>query len=152
DADIQTALRELEHGLKPVTSPSKRVQGPKADAGGRRLIFTPPHELEEGQKVLGKVEPLVETTSVPLRKDGDRYRVDARLNDRTVASLVVDPLAKATLLPARLASAAGVTVRAEDPSEDLTLDGRTVSAQRATLQSVQVGRSMATDSPCLVLR
>src|SRR5262249_50886554 len=48
-------------------------------------------------------------------------------------------------------SAAGVTVSAEEPTVDLTLAGRRVSAQRAILRSVQVGPYIATDSPCLVL-
>ena len=98
-----------------------------------------------------KVEPQVHVTSVPLRKDGDHHRVDATLNGHTLASPIVDPSAEATLLPARLASAAGLTVSPAEPKVALTLDGRRVSAQRATLPSVQVGQYTATDSPCLVL-
>ena len=55
------------------------------------------------------------------------------------------------MLTARLASEAGVAVSAEEPTVVRTLDGHRVSARRASLRSVQVGRYTAADSPCLVL-
>jgi hypothetical protein len=130
DAEVRKALQEVGWGSKPIPAPP---------------------ELSLGQKELEKVEPRIQTASVPLRKDGNRYRVDATLNGRKVASLVVDPAAEATLLPARLASAAGVTVSAAAPTENLTLDRRRVSTRGAKLRSVQVGPYTANDSPCLVL-
>ena len=116
---------------------------------GGKPVPAPP-ELALGLKELEKVESRVEATSVPLRKDGGRHWVDATLNGRKVATLVVDPVAE-TLLTARLATEAGVTVAAEEPTVVRTVDGLRVSARRASLRSVQVGRYTAADSLCLVL-
>jgi hypothetical protein len=129
DADVRTALRDLKMGSKPLP---------------------PPPELAPGRKELERAEPRVQAMPVPLRKDGDRYRLEATLNDAKVASLVVDPAGE-SVLTARLASEVGVTVPAEESTVVRTVDGHRVSARRANLRSVRVGRYTATDSPCLVL-
>jgi hypothetical protein len=128
DPEVRTALQEVGWGRKPIPEPP---------------------ELAKGMKALEKAKPRVETKVVALRKDGDRHRVDATLNGRKVASLVVDPEGE-TVLTARLATEAGVTVVADEPIVQ-TVGGLLISARRATLPSVQLGGYTATDSPCLVL-
>jgi hypothetical protein len=56
DAEVRKALQEVGWGGKPIPAPP---------------------ELAQGLKELEKAESRVEATSVPLRKDGDRHRVDA---------------------------------------------------------------------------
>jgi serine/threonine protein kinase len=158
DSGVQKAWLSLpasrKAGSKPPERPNRLKGSPREEDRGAVRI-TRPIELAQALRLLEEVEPWVQTTSVPFRKDGDGRWVEATLNGRKAVALLVDPKAEAaaggTLLPASLASEVGASVANEAATENFTAGGRRVTAQRATLSSLQVGRYSVKDTPCLVL-
>ncbi len=100
---------------------------------------------------LEAIERAIYTEKVPLTRDGERLKVDVRLNGKP-ASLVVDPAGGWVKLPDHLAAELGVQPVPDARTVPLGLgDGRTIQARWGRIRTLQVGPFADEGVACLIL-
>jgi len=103
-------------------------------------------------KLLEKVEGLVLSETVELRKEGGIYWVDVTFNGKVTRPLAFDTGASSVVLPAGLAAEIGLKPDKDDPTVRVQVaDGSTVEAKQSTIPSVRVGKFTVKDVSCIVM-
>jgi len=103
-------------------------------------------------KALEKLESKVLSESIQLRNDANTWRIDVVLNGKGPMPMVFDTGASSISLPAAMAQDIGLTLSADAPKVQVRIaNGDTVTATRATIESVRVGQFEANDVECLIM-
>jgi hypothetical protein len=112
-----------------------------------------PLSYHQGLGTLAKLEKAIRVDRVPRGNGPDgESTVGVVLNGRLHVPMVIDPEARATLLPAALADAVGASPAPDAPEVAVPVaGGGPVKARRSRLRSVQVGGSTIEGVTCLVL-
>jgi gag-polyprotein putative aspartyl protease len=121
------------------------------EAAHASIALKPSHSFESALKRLETLEKDVVSENIPLRQEEKSSCATVVINDDTICELVVDPAARATVLPYRVAVDAGVKVDAAPETTTRTADGSEAPAKRVLLKSVRVGSFAAKNVVCHVL-
>jgi predicted aspartyl protease len=90
-----------------------------------------------------------EVEMVALRRENGRDHIDVQLNGRSPKSMVLDPEAAQTVLPAALASRLGLKPTGRTAEHKLP-DGSVVTADERAIATIRVGHLTAKDVSCVV--
>jgi len=103
-------------------------------------------------KALEKLEAKVLSESISLHKEANTWRIEVVLNGKGPMPMVFDTGASAISLPSSMAREIGINLSSDAPKVRVSIaDGRTVTATKATIETVRVGKFEATDVECLVM-
>lgn len=117
-----------------------------------KLTLGPSRTFLDNIKTLEKVEALVLTESVALRKEGGVFMVDVTFNGNVTKSLVFDTGASSVVLPATTAAEIGLKPSESDRSvKAIVADGTEVTARLTTIPTMRVGKFTIKDVECLVM-
>lgn len=150
---VVAAARELIGG-----DPVKPQDGP--DAGGRRSSPSPASSRGTSQdpstqpyaRRLDELVKAIRSEKVPVDLDRGLIWVDATIDGTRRLKVIVEPKAEDLRLAAATAAESGIRPIDGEPTVAVeTLDGRTLVARRARIDSVQLGSYVLHDVECLVL-
>ena len=102
---------------------------------------------------LSKLESVVMTDTIPLQNNGSgTFKAAVSLNGQEAIELVVDSGASLVTVPARLAAQLKIDVGPNARPIRMTIaDGSTISGKLVILDSVRMGKFVATNVECAVL-
>jgi hypothetical protein len=141
-ADQELASSEAEPGAPPA---GKRA--PRGDRGPRQAIVTEPFKQR-----LRELEKTIRAERVPLDVDKSIHWVDVAINSGPPRKMVVDPANNEVRLSARFAAGAGIRPAPADPTvASKTLDGRTITGRRMSIEALALGPFVLHDVECVVL-
>jgi clan AA aspartic protease (TIGR02281 family) len=130
-----------------VAKGKERREALKAPGKARPPALKPAPVL--GPEVLKRAEASIQTEEVPLEQDKAAFWIVATLNGQA-KKVIIDPSSDDVRLAAGFAAAVGVKWTDTAPTAKVTIDGRDLTAKRATLHSVEIGKAKVADVECLV--
>lgn len=118
---------------------------------GKRMELVAPKSLAMQIRALEKLEKLVLTDSIELRRDGGTFSVDVVVNGDKSMPMVVDSGASLVCLTYRDALAAKLDLQSATEVTLSIADGSRVKAQRIVIPTLRVGKFEAKDVEAAVL-
>jgi clan AA aspartic protease (TIGR02281 family) len=118
-----------------------------------KLSLGPSRQFLENVKLLERIEKLVVTDAVELRRTRAGVdELDVTFNGKVTRPMIFDTGAGITSIPARLAAEIGLTPSSSDPEVRCqTADGTIVVARQKTIPSMRVGRFTVNNVLCAVM-
>jgi hypothetical protein len=147
-------IRDTVPGLK--TMYAKLATQPEVAAAlqrGEKQRLGPQRGYRADLTRLVEFEPLAATRWVPIFQQSGQPRLTALVNDRTPVTFTwSDETDQPVVLTASAAEAAGLSVPADAPREEIPVGSkRTVVARQVTLDDVRLGRCVLRGVPAYVL-
>jgi hypothetical protein len=148
---LEDAIDEVDKE-RSTRSKNSQVQKPIAgrsgdERGSDQIISTEPFKSK-----LREFEKSIHSEEIPIDADKALHWIEATLNGKFRKLMIADLGINEIRLSARLASEVGARPEPGDQAVDLaTLDGRTIHARPARLETVQVGPFTHRDVDCVVL-
>jgi clan AA aspartic protease (TIGR02281 family) len=170
--DVRTKLSKVRDdymqkvmGLrKAADEAKKKYEELAADAAVKAAVEDANKELEKEYELgpskafatnirnLERLEAKVMTEAIELRKEANTWRIEVVMNGKGPLTMIFDTGASSISLPASMAKEIGLSLSADAQKVQVSIaDGRKVTAHRATIDTVRVGRFEATDVECLVM-
>lgn len=147
-----------------VDKATKRYEELSADKVIKEAVETANKDLEKeyelgpskafatSLKTLEKLEAKILSESIPLHKEANTWRIEVVLNGKGPMPMIFDTGASAVSLPSAMAKEIGLSLSSDAQKVQVSIaDGRKVTATRATIDTVRVGKFEASNVECLVM-
>ncbi len=153
-ASLRRKIVETQKAYK-VLAKDKAVEAALAELGeilDKNLSLGPSRSFEANLKRIGKLELIVASAVIDLRKEGNVLWVDTVVNGKHNLPFVFDTGASYVTIPPDMANQIGLSPQPGDRSISLTIaDGSSVRATLMKLDSLKVGEFEIEDVVCAVM-